>query len=139
LARPNSIFALAAVLLSGLVFGPGHAWAQTSCSVTPATLSFSSRTAGESWQNRPAEGVPTLYSYTQLGTSYAATNAGTNSLQKATVNGVQSLEWQTNFSSTAGSATVTFNFDHPVTNVNIRVQDIEGYYTNGALGRLTKE
>jgi uncharacterized repeat protein (TIGR01451 family) len=137
LIQSKGLLSLAAVLLGGLVLGPGQAWAQTTCSTTATTLNFSSRAAGESWQNRGNEGVPTIYSATKVGTSgYAATNTSANSLQTATVNGVQSLEWQTNFTSSSGSTTVTFNFDRPVTNVNIRVQDIEGFYNPGIAGIL---
>jgi len=137
LVQSRGLFTLTAALLSGLVFGPGQAWGQTTCSTTPTVLNFNTRAAAESWQNRPSEGVPTIYSATKVGASgYAATNSSANSLQTATVNGVQSLEWQNNFTSTSGSATVTFNFDRPVTNVNIRVQDIEGFYNPGVAGIL---
>ena len=136
LVQSRSLFALLATLLGGLAFGPGRAWGQTTCSTTPTTLNFGTRPAAESWQNRPLEGVPTVYSATKVGTNYVATTTSANSLQTAVLNGVQSLELQSTFTSTSGSTTVTFNFDRPVTNVNIRVQDIEGFLNPGILNVL---
>ncbi|HET9503492.1 MAG TPA: hypothetical protein VFO93_08120, partial [Hymenobacter sp.] len=124
------------VLLGGL--GGSRAWAQTTCPVTAATLNFATRPAGENWQNRATEGVPTVYSATRLGTTYTTTtNAGTTSLQTAAVNGGQSLAWNATYNSGGSNASVTFTFAQPVTNARIRVQDIDAVYNAGLAGLLS--
>ena len=135
LVRPNSIFALAAVLLSGLVFGPGRAWAQaTNCSVTTTGINFATRAANEDWRNRATENVPTAFSYSQVGTTFSSSpNNATVSLTTAALNGAQTLNWTADYASSANSSTVTFNFGRAVSNVSIRVQDIDGVF-NPATG-----
>jgi uncharacterized repeat protein (TIGR01451 family) len=135
LAQSKGLLSLAAVLLGGLVLGPSQAWGQTTCGITQTGVTFSSRAANESWQGRNPEGVPTPYSATRLGTTYTTTpNAGTTTLQTATINGGQTLVWGATYNANGSSATVTFNFSRPVTNARIRVQDIDGLYDNGLFG-----
>ena len=61
LVQSKAIFSLAAVLLGGLVFGPGQAWAQT-CATATTALSFTdanpNRPIGEGWVNHAVTGVP---------------------------------------------------------------------------------
>jgi uncharacterized repeat protein (TIGR01451 family) len=128
LVQSSGFFTLAAILLGGLVFGPGQAWGQaTNCSVTTASLDYSAATrpTGESWVNLGATAVPTPYSYTRAGTTYTSSdNAST--VQVGTLNTVKTLVWSVSYSSTANSSTFVYTFNRPVTNVSIQVQGIDG-------------
>ncbi|MGI4875297.1 MAG: hypothetical protein ACRYFX_29440 [Janthinobacterium lividum] len=98
----------------------------TVCATAPATFSFSTRPVGEDWKAHAAtpapSGVTTVGSggYTTPGTATAST------LQVGTVNGATSLRWYTDYASqTENTSTVTFNFNRPVSNFAVQVQDVD--------------
>ncbi|MDO7874428.1 hypothetical protein Q5H93_06760 [Hymenobacter sp. ASUV-10] len=119
------------LLLAGLALSPRLGWAQ--CATAPVTLDFSTRTAGENWKNRTTEPVPGAYSFTQVGTTYTSTPANADvALVTAALNGVQTLGWSADYTATTNSSTVTFNFSRAVSNLSIRVQDIDAVFNPSA-------
>jgi uncharacterized repeat protein (TIGR01451 family) len=129
---------LLVLLFAGLLSNLGPAAAQT-CATGTVSLSYSTRPAGENWKNRPTAPVPAVNSYTQVGTSYTSTSAAGNStLQTANLNGVQTLSWSADYtSSAANSSSVTYTFSRAVSNLVVRVQDVDAVYNNGILGALS--
>ncbi|WP_324675530.1 T9SS type A sorting domain-containing protein [Hymenobacter sp. GOD-10R] len=96
------------------------------CTVT-TTLNYSTRAAGEDWQNRTAEAVPTGSSVTQVSTTgYNPGANSANSFNTATLNGVQSLLWSVDYSANStNSSSVTYTFSRLVSNFAVRIQDID--------------
>ncbi|MDF7814242.1 T9SS type A sorting domain-containing protein [Hymenobacter sp. YC55] len=101
--------------------------AVTACAGT-STLSFAApRALGQEWKG-VTESVPASSSLTTVtsGSYQTPASATASTFQTATFNGVQTLQWQTDYASTtANSSSVTFTFNRPVSNFTVRVQDID--------------
>jgi uncharacterized repeat protein (TIGR01451 family) len=103
------------------------------CTVNTTTINFASRPASEDWKAHATEGFPAGSPRTTVGTSSYTTpgTATTSTFMTAPVNGVQSLQWLTDYANTtAKSSSVTFNFNRAVTNFAVRVQDIDAVQDN---------
>jgi hypothetical protein len=105
----------------------------TTCTVNTTAINFASRPANEDWKAHSSEGFP-LNSPRTIVSSTAYTtpgNAVVSTFQTALVNGVQSLQWLTDYANTtAKSSSVTFNFTRAVSNFTMRVQDIDAAQDN---------
>lgn len=115
--------------------------AVTACAVTSTLNSATPREAAQDWKAR-TESIPTGSSLTTVTSSSYATpaSATASAFQTATFNGVQTLQWQTDYASTtANSSSVTFTFNRPVRNFTVRVQDIDKTEdgTNSFIDRVT--
>ncbi|MFD1873664.1 hypothetical protein [Hymenobacter bucti] len=86
------------------------------------------------WRNRASAPAPDASSFTQVGTTYTSADAN-STLATGTLNG-QTLSWSATYSSktnaTTGS-TVTYTFSRPVSNLAVRVQDIDAIFNAGGL------
>ena len=105
------------------------------CNNTVA-LNYATRATGEDWRNRALQGVPTASSVTRASTTYTS-NDNSSTLQVGTLNNVQTLVWNANYTSgnrANNTSTVTYNFDRPVANLRLNVQDIDAIANGGLLG-----
>jgi uncharacterized repeat protein (TIGR01451 family) len=123
------------LVLAWTSLGRTVAWAQCNTAGTTVTLDYATRAANEDWRNRPQSGVPNVASFTQAGTTYTTSDNG-STLVTGTLNG-PTLVWTTtqpNKNSTTNS-TVTYNFSRAVSNVSVRVRDIDANFVpSGILG-----
>jgi uncharacterized repeat protein (TIGR01451 family) len=102
------------------------------CTVNTTALNFATRPS-EDWKARPAEAFPAGSPRTTVSTSGYTTpaTATTSTFLTTQVNGVQTLQWLTDYANTtAKSSSVTFNFSRAVTNFAVRVQDIDAVQDN---------
>ncbi|PJJ60728.1 Ig-like domain-containing protein [Hymenobacter chitinivorans] len=116
----------------GLLLAPGLAsgvWAQ--CTST-TTLAFSGQPGGDNWKARTPIAVPAGTTLTTVGTTgYSSGATGTNAvLDIQTLNGSnRTLYWYNAYAGTTTaserSSTVTFTFNHAVTNPTIQLQDVD--------------
>ncbi len=121
---------LSALLLGWVALRPPTAQAQV-CTTAPVNLNYrvsntTNTYIGGDWRNRASAPVPDASSFTRVGTTYTTTDAN-STLATGTVNG-QTLSWSTTYSSAANAntgSTVTYTFSRAVTNLAIRVQDID--------------
>jgi hypothetical protein len=90
------------------------------------TLDYgSTRATGEDWRNRATAGVPNAASFTQAGTAYSSSD-NSSTLVTGPLNG-STLVWTNtlpNKNATTNS-TVTYTFSRPISNVSVRVRDID--------------
>ncbi|QNE41428.1 T9SS type A sorting domain-containing protein [Hymenobacter sp. NBH84] len=122
------LLGLVAVLASsGLLPALGQ-----TCTTAPVTLDYTARTNGESWKNRPAEGVPSTTSFTRVGTSYSSTNDNATALSVSALNGQKGLVWSATYLAN-NSSTVTYTFSRAVSGLSMRVQDIDAIYNVGVV------
>ncbi|MBC6610416.1 T9SS type A sorting domain-containing protein [Hymenobacter sp. BT507] len=122
------LLGLVAVLASsGLLPALGQ-----TCTTAPVTLDYTARTNGESWKNRPAEGVPSTTSFTRVGTSYSSTNDNATTLSISSLNGQKGLSWSAQYLN--GSSTLTYTFNRAVSGLSMRVRDIDAVFNPGVVG-----
>ncbi|TVT40375.1 hypothetical protein FNT36_12910 [Hymenobacter setariae] len=132
------VLRIGALLLGWVAFRPPTAQAQT-CTTAAVNLDYrlsaSTNTyiSGD-WRNRASAPAPDATSATRVSTTYTS-NDNNSMLTTDLVNG-QTLSWSTQYtSSTNNTSTVTYTFSRPVTNVTVRVQDIDAVF-NPASGFL---
>lgn len=111
-------------LLGAIISLGGTTRAQAQCAAT-STLNFSSRGSGEDWKSRtlavPAGGT------TITSGSYTPTS-GNTVFDIDNINSTRMLYWYNDYVDAAGSnraSTVSFTFSRAVTNLTIRVHDID--------------
>ncbi|MBO2012247.1 T9SS type A sorting domain-containing protein [Hymenobacter negativus] len=103
------------------------------CTVNTTAINFATRPS-EDWKAHPVEGFPAGSPRTAVSTSgyTTPTSATISTFMTAPVNGVQTLQWLTDYANTtAKSSSVTFNFSRAVSNFAIRVQDIDAVQNDG--------
>jgi len=132
---------LGILLLGWVAFRPPTVQAQT-CSTALVNLNYrvSNTTnpyvAGD-WRNKVSAPAPDASSFTRIGTTYNSADAN-STLATGTLNG-QTLNWSTTYSSAANASTgstVTYTFSRPVTNLVVRVQDIDAVFVPATAGGL---
>ena len=98
----------------------------TPCTTGTSALAFNTRTTGEDWTSHAATPAPASSGFTTVSTSGYTSATTTNTFAIGRVNNTQTLQWATDYTSqTANTSTVTFNFNRPVSNFVVRVQDID--------------
>nr|WP_235998361.1 Ig-like domain-containing protein [Hymenobacter sp. BT559] len=129
------------LLLGWAAFRPPTAQAQT-CATAPVNLDYrvsnttNAYVAGD-WRNRASAPAPDASSFTRVGTTYSSADAN-STLATGTLNG-QTLAWTTTYASAANASTgstVTYTFSRPVTNLVVRVQDIDAVFVPANPGGL---
>jgi uncharacterized repeat protein (TIGR01451 family) len=127
---------LCLLLLGWAAFRPPTVHAQCNPAGTSVTLDYSKRTAGEDWRNRANAGVPNPTSFTQASTTYTSSD-NNSTLVTGTLNG-NTLVWTaTEPNRTTANSTVTYTFSRPVSNLSVRVRDIDANFvaaTGGLFG-----
>jgi uncharacterized repeat protein (TIGR01451 family) len=114
------------LLVAGFTLGTHATWAQT-CSTALVSLDFTgaSRPTNEDWSGHATTGVPVAGGPTTVNSSVLANTSTTaSSLQVGTLIG-KTLVWDVNFSATNGSSVVTFNFNRPLSNFSVNIQDVD--------------
>jgi hypothetical protein len=94
---------------------------------TASPFNFGDRPGGESWVARsPGVAAPGTNATFVSSGNYSTGAAALPSLQIAGLNGVNTLGWQNDYTiGSSNTSSVTFTFSRPLTNLTVRVQDID--------------